>query len=46
MIANTLPLLTWRWLKVNEALIELPEVEDQVKEITAKEGIQYPPYLI
>lgn len=38
MIANTLPLLTWRWLKVNEALIELPEVEDQVKEITAKEG--------
>lgn len=38
MIANTLPLLTWRWLKVNEALIELPEVEEQVKEITAKEG--------
>lgn len=38
MIANTLPLLTWRWLKVNEAIIELPEVEDQVKEITAKEG--------
>lgn len=38
MIANTLPLLTWRWLKVNDALIELPEVEDQVKEITAEEG--------
>lgn len=38
MIANTLPLLTWRWLKVNDALIELPEVESQVKEIIAKEG--------
>ena len=38
MIANTLPLLTWRWLKVNDALIELPEVKDQVSEIVAKEG--------
>ena len=38
MIANTLPLLTWRWLKVNDALIELPEVKDQVNEIVAKEG--------
>lgn len=38
MIANTLPLLTWRWLKVNESLIELPEVKDQVNEIVANEG--------
>lgn len=38
MIANTLPLLTWRWLKVNESLIELPEVDDKVSEIRAKEG--------
>lgn len=38
MIANTLPLLTWRWLKVNESLIELPEVKDQVHEIIAEES--------
>ncbi len=38
MIGNTLPLLTWRWLKVNDALIELPEVKDQVNEIIAEEG--------
>ena len=38
MIANTLPLRTWRWLKVNESLIELPEVKDQVHEIKAEEG--------
>lgn len=38
MIANTLPLLTWRWLKVNDALIELPEVSEQVTEIIAKEN--------
>lgn len=38
MIANTLPLLTWRWLKVNESLIELPEVLDNVSNIEAKEG--------
>lgn len=38
MIANTLPLITWRWLKVNESLIELPEVKDQVSEIIAKEN--------
>ncbi|SFE82602.1 SufB/SufD family protein [Peptostreptococcus sp. D1] len=38
MIANTLPLLTWRWLKVNDALIELPEVLEQVTEIAAKEN--------
>lgn len=38
MIANTLPLITWRWLKVNDALIELPEVESEVNEIVANEG--------
>lgn len=38
MRANTLPLLTWRWLKVNESLIELPEVVNQEHEVVAKEG--------
>lgn len=38
MKANTLPLLTWRWLKVNESLIELPEAVDQVNEVVANEG--------
>lgn len=38
MIANTLPLLTWRWLKVNDALIELPEVREDESNIVAKEG--------
>ena len=35
MIANTLPLITWRWLKVNDSIIELPEVKDQVHNIVA-----------
>lgn len=38
MIANTLPLITWRWLKVNDSIIELPEVKDQVHNIVAEEG--------
>lgn len=38
MIANTLPLLTWRFLKVNDALIDLPDIEEEVNEIVAKEG--------
>src|SRR3712207_4612539 len=38
MIANTLPLITWRWLKVNDSIIELPEVVDQVHNIVANEG--------
>ncbi|WP_101773268.1 SufB/SufD family protein [Peptostreptococcus faecalis] len=38
MIANRLPLITWRWLKVNESLIELPEVKENINEIVANEG--------
>lgn len=38
MIANTLPLLTWRWLKVNDTLIDMPQVTGKVSEIEAKSG--------